>query len=49
MVCLSEASKSGATFSLADIALGPSAGVYRGKVACPVATEANFVGLGLSW
>ena len=49
MVCVSEVSKSGTTFSLADIALGPSSGVYYGKVACPAATEANFSGLGGSW
>lgn len=49
MVCFAETSKSGATFSLADIALGPSAGVYHGNVACPVATEANFSGLGSKW
>jgi type IV pilus assembly protein PilA len=49
MVCVSEASKSGTTFSLADIALGPSSGVYYGKVACPAASEANFSGLGTSW
>jgi len=49
MFCVSEVSKSGATFSLADIALGPNSGVYYGKVACPAATEANFSGLGASW
>jgi type IV pilus assembly protein PilA len=49
MFCVSEVSKSGTTFSLADIALGPSSGVYYGKVACPAATEANFAGLGASW
>jgi type IV pilus assembly protein PilA len=49
MVCVSETSKSGAIFSLADIAVGPSSGVFYGKVACPAATEANFSGLGGSW
>jgi type IV pilus assembly protein PilA len=49
MVCLSEVSKSGTTFSLADIAAGPSLGRYYGKVACPAATEANFSGLGTTW
>lgn len=49
MVCVSETSKSGAIFSLADVALGPSSGVFYGKVACPAATEANFSGLGASW
>src|SRR5437879_7446000 len=46
MVCVSEASKSGTTFSLAHIALGPATGYYYGKVACPAATEANFSSLG---
>jgi type IV pilus assembly protein PilA len=49
MVCVSEVSKSGTIFSLADIALGPNAGVYKGKVACPAASEANFSGLGSNW
>ena len=49
MVCLSEVSKSGTTFSLADIAAGPSLGRYYGKVVCPPATEANFSGLGTTW
>ena len=49
MVCVSEASKSGTTFSLAHIALGPVTGYYYGKVACPAATEANFSGLGSAW
>jgi type IV pilus assembly protein PilA len=49
MVCVSEASKSGTTFSLAHIALGPATGYYYGKVACPAATEANFSGLGTAW
>jgi type IV pilus assembly protein PilA len=49
ILCLSEASKSGTTWALAEIASGPSAGTYYGKVACPAATEANFVGIGTSW
>ena len=49
MVCLSEASKSGTTFSIADIAAGPKAGTYFGKVACPAASEAAWSGLGSSW
>ena len=49
MVCLAEKSKSGTTFSLADISAGPKAGTYYGKVTCPAATEANFSGLGASW
>ncbi|MGZ7087627.1 MAG: prepilin-type N-terminal cleavage/methylation domain-containing protein, partial [Ilumatobacteraceae bacterium] len=34
-VCLSEASKSGTTFSIADISTGASPGTYYGKVTCP--------------
>jgi type IV pilus assembly protein PilA len=49
MVCLDEKSKSGTTFSIADIAAGPKAGTYFGKVVCPGASEANFSGLGSSW
>ena len=49
MVCVSEASKSGTTFSLAHIALGPNTGYFYGKVACPAASEANFSGLGAAW
>jgi type IV pilus assembly protein PilA len=49
MVCLSQASNSGTIFSLADIATGPRAGVYYGKVACPAPSELNFSGLGPSW
>jgi type IV pilus assembly protein PilA len=50
MVCVSEVSKSGTTFSLAEIALGPNARVYYGKVACPAPpNETNFSGLGASW
>jgi type IV pilus assembly protein PilA len=49
MVCLSQASKSGTTFSLADISGGQNSGVYYGKVPCPAATEAGFSGLGNSW
>jgi type IV pilus assembly protein PilA len=49
MVCLSQASNSGTTFSLANIATGPSAGVYYGKVACPAPSELTFSGLGASW
>jgi hypothetical protein len=35
IVCLSERSASGTTFALADIAIGPSAGTFYAKVACP--------------
>ena len=44
IVCLDEKSKSGTTFSIADIAAGNNAGTYFGKVACPAATEAGVTG-----
>ena len=46
MVCLDEKSKSGTTFSIADIAAGPAAGTYFGKTACPAATEAGVGAMG---
>ena len=50
VVCMSEPSKSGTTFSIADVAAGPSAGTYFGKVACPAApTPANVAALGTAW
>jgi type IV pilus assembly protein PilA len=44
IVCLDEKSKSGTTFSIADIAAGNNAGTYFGKVACPAATEGGITG-----
>ncbi|MFM8236969.1 MAG: hypothetical protein ACKOBG_04315, partial [Actinomycetota bacterium] len=50
IVCLQMASKSGRTFSIADIAAGTLAGTYYGKTACPGATTAAAVSaLGTSW
>jgi type IV pilus assembly protein PilA len=51
MVCLSQKSKSGTTFVIADIAAGPSAGTYFGKGtgACGTMTEAALSALGGSW
>ena len=50
VVCLTEASKSGTTFSIGDVAAGANAGTYFGKVACPAApTPANVSALGTSW
>jgi type IV pilus assembly protein PilA len=50
VVCLSEASKSGKTFAIGDVAAGTSAGTYYGKAACPAApTPANVSALGTSW
>ncbi len=52
-VCLSEASKSGKVFQLADVAAGTNAGTYYGKLAtgCPAndGTGANLKALGTSW
>ena len=52
-VCLTEASKSGTKFQIADIAAGANAGTYYGKAAggCPAAAlgGANLVALGTSW
>jgi type IV pilus assembly protein PilA len=50
VVCLDQASKSGTTFSIGDIASGASAGTYYGKAACPAApTVALIAALGASW
>ena len=51
MVCIDEKSKSGKTFSIADIAAGPKAGTYFGKTAvCPATvTEAAWSGIGSAW
>ncbi len=54
VVCISEASKSGTVFSIADVATGTSAGTYFGKVssgsACPATlTPAAALGIGASW
>ncbi len=52
-VCLAEASKSGSTFELADVAAGPNAGTYYGKLStgCPAndGTGANLKALGPNW
>ncbi len=54
-VCISEASKSGTTFSIADVASGTSAGTYFGKAVCPAITgtpavaSAAAAGIGASW
>ena len=50
VVCLETTSKSGTTFSIGDVAAGPSAGTFYGKAACPAApTPANVSALGSSW
>ena len=52
-VCLSEASKSGKVFQLADVSAGANAGTYYGKSAtgCPTndGSGANLQALGTSW
>jgi hypothetical protein len=50
VICLAERSASGATFALADVAVGLTAGTYYGKAGCPaVVTEENVSKLGSSW
>ena len=50
VVCLSEPSLSGKTFSLGDVAAGPSAGTYYGTSACPSSvTGASVAAIGSSW
>ena len=44
-VCLQEASKSGTTFALADVAVGPNAGTFYSPTPCPAAIDGNaFIG-----
>src|SRR5262249_11710437 len=48
MVCMSELSKSGTTFSIADVATGSAAGTYFGRSAChPGATALQLSQLGI--
>lgn len=50
VVCLSERSKSGTTFALADVAYGTNAGTYYATTGCPsVVDEASFSGFGTHW
>jgi type IV pilus assembly protein PilA len=49
IVCLQELSKSGTTFSIADVAAGPSAGTFYLNAACPAATEAGVATMKASW
>ena len=49
-VCLSEASKSGTTFSILDIGQGTSAGTYYAKVTCPALTNGTVpTGFTATW
>jgi type IV pilus assembly protein PilA len=43
LVCLEQDSKSGTTFALADVAVGPNAGTYYNRGACST-TEATVAG-----
>ncbi len=43
VVCLSEKSRSGTTFAVADVALGPNQGTYYGPKACPSPISASAV------
>jgi type IV pilus assembly protein PilA len=44
-VCLQQDSKSGKTFAIADVAMGPNAGTYYNTAACPgTVTGAAFAG-----
>ena len=49
IVCLAEPSKSGTTFSIADVAAGPKAGTYFLNAVCPAATEAGVATMKASW
>jgi hypothetical protein len=50
MVCLSEASKSGAVFAIADVSDGPFVGTYYGRHGCPSSpTAQNLAALGARW
>lgn len=50
VVCMSEKSATGTTFSIADVALGPRAGTYFGKTGCPApVNEVTVSALGSSW
>ena len=50
VVCVSEASASGAVFSLVDVAAGPNAGTYYGRRACPSSIDdATAARMGSGW
>jgi type IV pilus assembly protein PilA len=54
-VCISEASKSGTVYSIADVASGTNAGTFFGKAVCPslagtpAVASAAAAGIGSSW
>ena len=49
VVCLQEASKSGTTFSVADVAVGASAGTYYNKGACSTTVATVSTPVGAAW
>jgi hypothetical protein len=50
VVCLSEVSKSGTRFALADVGVGPGAGTYYAKTSCPsVVNESSFATFQSRW
>src|SRR5262249_39721190 len=50
VVCLSEPSKAGPVFSIADVASGPNAGTYYGRSSCPgVVDDVSMSALASQW
>ena len=47
-VCLTETSKSGTVFAIADVAAGANAGTYFAKVTCPALTNGAVPGAGFT-
>ena len=49
VVCISEVSKSGTTFSISDVASGGSAGTYYNKAVCPATVTPATAIAGTGW
>jgi type IV pilus assembly protein PilA len=49
VVCLTEQSKSGTTFTIVDVAAGTSAGTYFGKAALASCSDTVVAGMASSW
>jgi type IV pilus assembly protein PilA len=47
-ICLTETSKSGTVFAIADVAAGANAGTYFAKVTCPALTNGATPGAGFA-
>ena len=47
-ICLTETSKSGKVFAIADVAAGANAGTYFAKVTCPALTNGATPGTGFA-